>query len=321
MSRAGENHPRRGSLAFRPKKRSKRIFSKIKCVKQCTETKILEFAGYKAGMTYIKFIQNQKETPNYGKKIITPVTIIETPDLFVCGFRIYLLNNNLGKYAFRDILTNKKQDNSGKIKEVEEKLKMNKIKEIKLIVQTQPKLTGFNKKKPEIFESFIGGKTIEDKLNYAKQIIGKNISIMDFENEGNFIDVSGVTKGHGFTGSVKRWGVKLLAKKSQKIVRKAGTLGPWHPAKTQATVPQMGQYGYFNRMIYNLQIMKIIEKNQKDEVFDKIRNNAFKNYGLVKSNYIVVRGSVMGPPKRLIRLRHSIRNINAQFDENINILQ
>ena len=68
------------------------------------------------------------------------------------------------------------------------------------------------------------------------------------------------------------------------------------------TVPQMGQMGFHKRTEYNKRILKICE-NVAD-----INADGWKNYGLVKGNYVIVKGSVAGPTKRLIRMRHAIRN-------------
>lgn len=45
------------------------------------------------------------------------------------------------------------------------------------------------------------------------------------------IDVIGVTKGHGVTGVVKRFGVKKLPRKTHRGLRKIGCIGAWHPSK------------------------------------------------------------------------------------------
>ncbi|MCK5040278.1 MAG: 50S ribosomal protein L3 [Candidatus Aenigmarchaeota archaeon] len=326
------HNPRSGSLAFRPKVRARRIYGKIKSIKHSSDA-IGEYAGYKVGMTYVNYVCNKKGSPLYDKKVVTPVTLIEVPDLQVVGFRCYT-EEETGLTVYKDILNiNKnsilkkktiisKKDITPKdkdFKDIEQKIADNKIVDIKLMVHTMPQETGMTKKKPELFEMFIGGNSVSDKFNFAKEKISKTISIKDFIEEGTMIDASGVTKGKGFAGSIKRWGIHLLAKKSQKVIRKAGNLGPWHPAKTQATVPQMGQLGFFNRVINNLCVMKIITKDTDDEIFAKIKTKPFKKYGMIKSSYIVVKGSVTGPSKRLIRMRKAIKKQTGTSSEAIDI--
>ncbi|MCK5177834.1 MAG: 50S ribosomal protein L3 [Candidatus Aenigmarchaeota archaeon] len=327
------HNPRRGSLAFRPKVKANRMYGKVKCVKHTQSIKIEEFAGYKVGMTQVNYIYDKKDTPFHGKKVVKPVTIIEVPDLFVVGFRCYK-NTPIGLDILKDIIDidNKsilkrkmlisKKNTAPKdkdLKEIENKIAENQVYDIKLLVHTLPQDSGMAKKKPELFEMHIGGDSIADKFKFAKEKINKTLTIKDFIEEGSFIDVIGVTKGKGFSGSVKRWGVTLLAKKSQKVIRKAGNLGPWHPAKTQATVPQMGQLGFFNRVIYNLRILKIIDEDNKEEVFAKLKIKPFKKYGIMKSGFVIINGSVTGPAKRLIRMRKAIKNINGSYDETVSI--
>ena len=85
--------PRRGSLAFYPRKRAKRIYPRIK-TKVLKEGKdILAFAGYKAGMTRVLV---RETITRQGESVVKstvdhmiPVTIIECPPLFVIGVRLY----------------------------------------------------------------------------------------------------------------------------------------------------------------------------------------------------------------------------------------
>lgn len=61
------------------------------------------------------------------------------------------------------------------------------------------------------------------------------------------IDVLGVTKAHGVTGVVKRFGVKKLPRKTHRGLRRVGCIGAWHPANVQWTVARTGNYGYHHR--------------------------------------------------------------------------
>jgi large subunit ribosomal protein L3 len=158
------------------------------------------------------------------------------------------------------------------------------------------------KKKPELIELRIGGGTINERLGYAKSILGKALKITDFTKEGEMVDVIAVTKGKGFQGTVKRWGVKLLTHKNSKHRRMIGTLGPWHPNYVMSQVPQAGQTGYHQRTEYNKRILKIGEKG--DEITP---DGGFLKYGIVRNNYIVIHGSIPGPAKRLVSLRDPIR--------------
>jgi large subunit ribosomal protein L3 len=175
--------------------------------------------------------------------------------------------------------------------------------EVRILAYTQPKLvSGVPKKKPELMELRIGGGTIEERINYAKSILGKEITITDFTSEGQMVDVSAVTKGKGFQGAVQRWGIKLLTHKDSKHRRKIGTMGPWRPSHVRSEVPLPGQMGYHQRTEYNKRVLQIGKHG--DEITP---DGGFLHYGIVRNAYVVLHGSVPGPAKRLVRLRDPIR--------------
>ena len=62
-------------------------------------------------------------------------------------------------------------------------------------------------------------------------------------------------------------------------------------------VAHAGQMGYHNRTEFNKWIIKISDK--AEEVNPK---GGFLHYGNVKNEYMLVKGSIQGPAKRLIRL-------------------
>jgi len=79
-------------------------------------------------------------------------------------------------------------------------------------IQIYPKLvSSIPKKIPEIRELRISGGSVEGQIKYAKDILGKELKINDVVKEGDMIDTIAVTKGKGFQGHVKRWGVSALA--------------------------------------------------------------------------------------------------------------
>lgn len=50
------------------------------------------------------------------------------------------------------------------------------------------------------------GKKIKEVRTDEKLEIGTEIKIEEILKVGDFVNVAGITKGHGFTGAVKRWG-------------------------------------------------------------------------------------------------------------------
>ncbi|MEM7819850.1 MAG: 50S ribosomal protein L3 [Candidatus Aenigmatarchaeota archaeon] len=295
--------PRRGSLQYWPRKRARRIYSRTSHWPNVSETKPLGFAGWKAGMTHVQIIDTNTNSPTYGKFIARPVTIIDAPSLFVCALRFYKKSPSLHVVSeewcdkIPKDLELKRKTNIGKQTKKDNK----DFDDVRLIVSTQPAKSGMKKKKPEIFEIAVGGDK-EKKYEYAKSILGKEIKIEDVFRPGEFVDVSAVTKGHGYTGTVKRFGIRIQTRKDKQMHRHPGSIGSTVPRKVDWRVPMPGQYGFFNRTEYNKRIIMI--DNDPKKITPK---GGFIGYGLIKGSYILIEGSVPGPRKRLIRLRKSVR--------------
>jgi large subunit ribosomal protein L3 len=310
-----EGKPRRGSLAFYPRKRARRIYPSIKTYPEVEKAKLLAFAGYKAGMAQAIIVDNRKDSPTFGQEISVPVTIIDCPPLKVVGIRAYEKTKK-GLKVFTEAWTKnlpKDLERKTKVKPKEENLKkieenLEKISKLRLIVCTQPRLSGLKKKKPEVFEIEVGGKDLKEKFEFAKSLLGKEINIKDFAREGELVDVIAVTKGKGFAGPVERFGVKIQVRHAKKKLRHVGSLGSQVPRRVRWTVPQAGQLGFQTRTELNKRILKIGESGK--EVTPK---GGFTRYGIITSNYVVIEGSVPGPKKRLIMLRHAIRPGKVKF--------
>ena len=315
MPQHGRNRPRRGSAGYWPRKRASRIYPRIKTWPEIEEVKPVAFAGYKVGMTHMFIIDNRRESPTYNEEIFVPVTVIEVPPLRVAGLRLYKLTNNGYKTLTEVWSPNTDTKIKRKIKTFnlngfEEKL--DKIEKellpetslIKLIVHTQPWLAGIGKKTPEVFEIPVGGKKIDEMWNYSKGLLGKELRITDVFKEGEQIDVISVTKGKGFEGEVKRFGVKIYPRphKHDKRARGTQSKGPWGLHRILPTVPMPGQLGFHRRTEYNKLILKI--SDNPSEINPK---SGWPHYGLVNSSWLVLKGSVPGPAKRLVILRKAIR--------------
>ncbi|MCS7097259.1 MAG: 50S ribosomal protein L3 [Candidatus Methanomethylicia archaeon] len=316
MGRRKWSAPRRGSLAFAPRVRAKSIVPTIRSwVKvESKDVRILGFAGYKVGMTHVVTIENRPGTPMYGREVVRATTIIETPPLFVLGIRVYskklgslipfneVWAENLPENLKRVLTLPEKHDDSGKLNEILSSIP--EISEVRLIVCTQPHKAGIRKKTPEIFEIKVDGSTIEDQIKFALKLLGSEINVGDVFKEGQYVDVIAVTKGKGFQGVIKRFGIKELGRwhKHRKGSRKVGSIGPGTPSIVMWTVPRPGQMGFHRRTELNKRILKI--GSSGDEINTK---GGFKHYGLVKGPYLLIEGSVPGPPKRLIKIRYAIR--------------
>ena len=301
MGRA--HKPRSGSLQVYPRCRAKRQYPRVKNWPNKTEIKLLGFAGYKAGMTHIMALDNYQNSPTKNMTIAIPATIIECPPLKAFSIRFYK------KTPYGDtLLTEHTADKPNKELErricLPKKINHKDVQDfdyITLQVYTQPKQTGIGKKKPELFEIAIGGSDKNAKLEYAKSVLGKEIKLSDVLKENSFVDIHAVTIGKGFQGPVKRFGITLKSHKSEKKRRSTGNLGSWTPKKVDWRVPQHGQMGYHTRTEYNKWILAINP--------DFIKKENIDHYGNIKNDILLVKGSIPGPQKRLVRIVEAIRPI------------
>jgi len=301
--------PRRGSLAFVPRVRAKRAYSTISNWPKSEDLKLLGFAAYKAGMTHIVMIDDSEKSVTKGEAISVPVTVLEAPKIKVIGIRLYGIDNfRQLKCISSSLITKLDKEFKKKLtlpKKKEEKNIDNLINdavEVRALVATLPKGIAAGKKKPDIFEIAVGGKDIKAKYDYIKSILGKELSISDVFKPGDYVDVVSVSKGKGFQGPVKRFGVKLQSDKTDTTRRAVASIGPDVPRKTSWRVPMPGQLGYHNRTEFNKRILKI--GNDGKEV---TLSGGFLKYGVIKGDYLLIKGSVAGAATRLIRLRAPIR--------------
>ncbi len=311
----GKQHsPKHGSLAYLPRKRARKTIARIRYWPNTSSKSpvLLAFTGYKAGMTYVYAIEDKKRSPNFGKEVMYAATVLETPPILVCGIRVYRKTlyglENFSDLWMKDTPTDfnrlltppKKVDHEPSLKKIEANL--DQITNVRIITATQPKLTSLPKKKPDLHEIEIGGGTIAEQIEYAKQLLGKTVTAEEVFKDGQYVDIAAITTGKGFQGPVKRWGVAILQHKSRKTKRGVATLGPWKPTHVRYSVPRAGQMGYHQRTEYNKRILKIGKDGKEVSV-----KGGYIRYGQVKGSHIIIRGSVAGTEKRLIRLRQPAR--------------
>jgi len=295
--------PRHGSMQFWPRKRAKSETPHIRSRVLSKDSPIEGFYGYKVGMTHVTVKDTGANSLTKNMVITKPVTVIECPPLKVAGIRFYKMIDGF--------LTPSSDVFSDKIdKELAKRIIVPKSKEIKdadfddlnIIVYTQPKLTSLPKKKPELFEMAVAGSK-EEKLAFAKEKLGKEISISEVIKTNDLVDARGITKGKGFQGPVKRFGVQIRPKKSEKTKRGPGSLGPWCGQQhIMYRVAHAGQTGYHQRIEYNKAVLLV-----EDDVSKINPKGGFVRYGEVKSSYVLIMGSVLGPRKRMVRMTFPIR--------------
>jgi len=306
--------PKRGSLSYSPRKKARNANGRVSFWPTLDkEPGLVGFAGYKAGMTHLFYIEDRERVPEYGQEIKSAATVIDTPPMLVIAVRAYKKTYegleamteawmaNQPKDLYRRIPFTTDPNPAEKLAEIQKSLE--KVAQIRVIAATQPRLAAVSKKAPDIMEIPISGGSMEDQYAYAKELLGKTITINDVFKPGEAIDLIGVTKGKGFQGPVKRWGIRILSRKSRKQKRAVASIGAWSPRRVLPQVPRAGQMGFHNRTEYNKRIMMMGE--DADRVNPK---GGFVKYGLVDGDYLLLKGSVMGPAKRLIKLRKTARD-------------
>src|SRR5215210_8236351 len=314
--------PRRGSLAFYPRVRAKSEEARVRNWPELNDnTSLLGFAGFKAGQLQVMTIDDKEKTPNFGKQLDNSSTVIATPPINIIGIRCYR-KDLYGEKAFIDAYSKdfpkglerkfKTKYNEKSFETIESSI--DSISSFFAIASVFPKKANLSQKKPFVFEIGVSGKDNKSKYEYLKGILGKEIKISDVFQNGQLIDISGITRGKGVEGPITRFGVKRKQHKSRKSVRAVGTLGPISPAVVMYTVPRQGQRGFHQRTEYNKRVL-IISNTDKDAQNSINPPGGFKHFGLVKGDYIVVRGSVPGVPKRLVKMRQPIRSVSKKVVE------
>lgn len=300
--------PRKGSLQYWPRKRASKILPSVNWKSINSDKKLKGFIGYKAGMVSLELKDVADNSMTKGKNVIIPGTIVECPEMKIFSVRFYkngvvakdILSEQLDKELKRRVKIPK---DTSKSKTNFDSIKPEEYDDFSIIIYSIVKKTGL-KKKPDLAEIGLSG-SLEDKLNYIKEHINKEIHVSDIFSTGDLVDTRGLTTGKGFSGPVKRFGIKLKKFKSEKGRRRPGNLGPWHPARVIFRVPQAGQLGMFTRVEYNKKILDLEKASEKPI-------KAIKNYGDIKTNYLILSGSIQGPSKRQILVTAPLRPSKMQ---------
>lgn len=134
----------------------------------------------------------------------------------------------------------------------------------------------------------VGPKKYIKEFKYDDEYeIGATITCEMFA-AGDHVDVSGVTKGKGFSGAIKRWNQHRLKMThgTGPVHRSLGSTGANStPSKVIKGLHMAGQYGHENVTILNLEVVKV---------------DAGKNVLLLK-------GAVPGPKNGLVAVRESVK--------------
>merc|ERR1711909_66983 len=176
-------------------------------------------------------------------------------------------------------------------------------------------------KKAHLIEIQVNGGSIAEKVDWCYENFEKEVAVNTVFAKNEMVDTIGITKGRGYHGVTSRWHTKKLPRKTHKGLRKVACIGAWHPSRVQYSVARAGQKGYHHRTEINKKIYRIglgihtkdgkVVKNNAATEFDPTEKTitplgGFPHYGDVRNDFIMIRGAIVGPRKRVITLRKSL---------------
>ena len=133
----------------------------------------------------------------------------------------------------------------------------------------------------------------EFDLENAAELNAGDIIKADTFEKGDFVDVTGTTKGHGYQGVIKRWGAQRtpMSHGGGPVHRHAGSMGSGtDPSRIFKGKIGAGHMGHEQITVLNLDVVKV------DPEY----------------NLIAVRGAIPGPKGGIVYLRNSVINVKAK---------
>lgn len=143
--------------------------------------------------------------------------------------------------------------------------------------------TGIFKKAGVNVKRYIREFRLEDVSAYE---VGTEIKA-DVFAAGDKVDVSGVSKGKGFQGTIKRWNAhRGPMSHGSKFHRAVGSMGASSdPSRTFKNKRMPGHMGAVNTTVLNLEVVKVMPEK----------------------NVILIKGGVPGPNKGMVIIRNSVK--------------
>lgn len=343
MSHRKYEAPRHGSLAFRPRKRSCRARGKVKSFPKDDPSKpphLTAFMGFKAGMTHIvRDVDRPMSKLLHKKEVLEGVTIVETPPMVVVGLVGYIetphglrslttvwaahLSDECKRRFYKNWYKSKRKAftsyaaRMAATKGADMEAELARIKKyctvVRVLAHTQVHLVPIPQKKAHIMEIQVNGGSVAEKVDFAVKLFEKTVPVSAVFASNECIDVIGVTRGRGMQGTIKRFGVKHLPRKTHRGNRKVACIGAWHPARVSWTVARAGQLGYHHRTEMNKKIYRLGVNEQRNAStdFDLTEKpitplGGFPHYGIVRNDFIMLKGCIAGSKRRVIILRKAV---------------
>ncbi len=127
----------------------------------------------------------------------------------------------------------------------------------------------------------------EFRLEDITEINVGDVVAADTFAAGEKVDITGTSKGHGYSGVVKRWGHHILRMThgTGPIHRQVGSQGSIDPARVFKNMKMPGQYGNEQVTVLNLEIVKVD----------------------TEKNLIAVKGAVPGAKGGIVFIRNSVK--------------
>ncbi|MBW0595101.1 50S ribosomal protein L3 [Mycoplasmopsis anatis] len=131
-------------------------------------------------------------------------------------------------------------------------------------------------------------KEVRDMVGYE---LGQKVDASIFAS-GELVDVTGISKGKGFAGTIKRWNQHIGPKShggggGSQPIRQTGSLGDISGNKVVKGMTMPGQLGNTKTTVQNLEIVKVD----------------------VENNMILVKGSIPGPKKSFVMIKQAVKGL------------
>jgi len=289
MSHRKFEHPRCGSLAYLPKRRTRHHRGRVRSFPRdntANKPHMTAFMGYKAGMTHVVKYQERREGKKMLKKdVVHSCSVVECPPMKVVGMVGYVetprglralstvwaqnLDADVKRRMYKNWMAAKKKAFSkynDRYKEPKDSKKsiqrdIDRISKyctvVRVLAATQIRKLKFRQTKAQVMEIQVNGGSVDEKIEFCNSKFEQEVCVGDIFNMNECIDIHGVTRGKGMQGVVKRFGVQRLNRKSHRGLRKVGCIGAWHPAAVKWTVARRGQMGYHHRTEMHKKIYRV----------------------------------------------------------------